>query len=284
VDIKGWSNDTNMAASCAQFAHTPTSDDLELVHATQHGDISAFEQLVARYDGKLLRIAQNVTHNREDSEDAVQEAFLKAFEHLGSFREDAQFSTWLIRITLNQAFSKLRKRRVAKEVSLDEDFEVEEMTLPREVADWAPNPEELYRASELRSILISSLEQIRPILRAVFVLRDIEGLSMDETAEVLQLSIGTVKARLWRARQQLRKLLTKYFGKQKACLMTAVKPGSGTVHLELAADRSLSGENQSSLRTQPRHLIRGAQFAVQGFESVGQIGEDRSRGAAGHPG
>lgn len=74
---------TNMTASCAQFAQTPTSDDLELVHATQQGDLSAFEQLVARYDGKLFRIARNVTHNREDSEDAVQEAFLKAFEYLG---------------------------------------------------------------------------------------------------------------------------------------------------------------------------------------------------------
>jgi RNA polymerase sigma-70 factor (ECF subfamily) len=84
---------------------------------------------------------------------------------------------------------KLRKQRVAKEVSIDNDFEVEDVTLPREVADWAPNPEELYRASELRRILIASLKQISPILRAVFVLRDIEGLSIDETGEVLQLSI-----------------------------------------------------------------------------------------------
>ena len=214
---------TNMTASCAQFAQTPTSDDLELVHATQQGDLSAFEQLVARYDGKLFRIARNVTHNREDSEDAVQEAFLKAFEYLDSFREDAQFSTWLIRITLNQALSKLRKQRVAKEVSLDEDFEAEDVALPREVADWAPNPEELYRTSELRNILIASLKQIRPILRAVFVLRDIEGLSIDETAEVLQLSVSTVKARLWRARQQLRKLLTRYFGSKRP-ISTACTP------------------------------------------------------------
>jgi RNA polymerase sigma-70 factor, ECF subfamily len=223
-------SETNMTASSDLFGRTVVlNDDLDLVHATQRGDVSAFEQLVARYDGKLLRIAQNVTHNREDSEDAVQEAFVKAFEHLGSFREDAQFSTWLIRITLNQALSKLRKRRVAKEVSLDDDLEAEDMTLPREVADWAPNPEELYRASELRSILIASLTQISPILRAVFVLRDIEGLSTDETAEVLQLRIGTVKARLSRARQQLRKLLSKYFSKHKACSSGAMRPE--TAHL-----------------------------------------------------
>lgn len=95
-------SETNINASVALVAgKVILTDDLDLVHATQRGDVSAFEQLIARYDGKLRRIAQNVTRNREDSEDAVQEAFLKAFEHLGSFREDAQFSTWLIRITLN---------------------------------------------------------------------------------------------------------------------------------------------------------------------------------------
>ncbi len=205
-----------MTASGAQFAQTTSaSGDLELVHATQRGDISAFEQLVARYDGKLLRIAQHVTHNREDAEDSVQDAFLKAFQHLGEFREDAQFSTWLIRITLNQALSRLRKRRTIKEMSLDDDFEGDDMMLSREAADWAPNPEELYRASELRDILIKTLEELRPILRTVFVLRDIEGLSIDETGEVLSLTPAAVKARLWRARQDLRALLTRYFSKHK---------------------------------------------------------------------
>ena len=84
--------------------------DLDLVHATQGGDVSAFEELVERYDRKLFRIAEHITHNREDSQDAVQEAFLKAFEHVGDFREHSQFSTWLIRITVNQALMKLQKR------------------------------------------------------------------------------------------------------------------------------------------------------------------------------
>jgi len=184
--VNSFSNvsEANTAASSVRFAGKAVlSDDLELVHATQNGDISAFEQLVARYDGKLLRIAQHVTHNREDSEDTVQDAFLKVYQHLGEFREDAQFSTWLIRITINEALSRLRKRRTVKEVSLDNDFEGDDVTLPREVADWAPNPEELYRASELRDILIKTLKELRPILRTVFVLRDIEGLSMDQTAE-----------------------------------------------------------------------------------------------------
>ncbi len=204
-----------MNVDLAQFAVSRVaSDDLDLVHASKNGDVAAFEQLVNRYDRQLLRIAQSITHNREDSQDAVQEAFLKAFQHLGDFREDSQFSTWLIRITVNQALMKLRKRGTTKEVSLDEDFQADENRLPIEVIDWAPNPEQLYWASELRSILTKTLEQLRPILRAVFVLRDIEGLSIHQTAEVLNISQGAVKARLWRVRLQLRESLNKYFSER----------------------------------------------------------------------
>src|SRR5258707_7436218 len=111
-----------MAAYAAQFeVRTADADDLDLVHASKNGDVPAFEQLVKRYDRRLLRIAQSVTHNREDSQDVVQEAFLKAFQNLGQFREDSQFSTWLIRITVNQSLMKLRKQRPIREVSLDED-------------------------------------------------------------------------------------------------------------------------------------------------------------------
>jgi RNA polymerase sigma-70 factor (ECF subfamily) len=203
-----------MATSLTQVEVTENaSGDMDLVHASKNGDTSAFEQLVKRYDRKLLRIAQSVTHNREDSQDAVQEAFLKAYQHLADFREACQFSTWLIRITVNQALMKLRKQRGAKEMSLDEDFGDEGDVLPREVTDWAPNPEHLYWAAELRDILIKSLECLSPVLRTVFVLRDIEGLSIDETALVLDLSQTAVKARLRRARLQLREGLNKYFGK-----------------------------------------------------------------------
>jgi RNA polymerase sigma-70 factor (ECF subfamily) len=209
--------ETKMTANLARIAaRAIPSDELDLVHAAQTGDISAFEQLVARYDRKLLRIAQHVTHNSEDAQDAVQEAFLKAFQHLGSFREDSQFSTWLIRITLNQALMKLRKQRTTKEVSLGEQLQPEGEILPREIADWAPNPEELYQASELRDILTKTLAELQASLRTVFVLRDIEGLSIVETAEVMGLSQSAVKARLWRARLQLRERLNKYFSKQNA--------------------------------------------------------------------
>jgi len=205
-----------MNTDLAQFVESPAvRGDLDLVHATQGGDVAAFEELVERYDRRLFRIAEHITHNREDAQDAVQEAFLKTFEHVGDFREQSQFSTWLIRITVNQALMKLRKRSTTKEVPLDEDFQAEEDVFPREVADWAPNPEELYRVSELRDILIKALEGLRPILRTVFVLRDIEELSIDQTAEILHLTPSAVKARLWRARLQLREILSEYFTRHR---------------------------------------------------------------------
>jgi RNA polymerase sigma-70 factor (ECF subfamily) len=136
------------ANSTQSAAVAEASTDLALVHATKNGEISAFEQLVERYDARLLRIAQNVTHNREDAQDAVQEAFLKAFQHLDGFREDSKFSTWLIRITVNQSLMKLRKQRSMREVSLDEDYQADESMLPREVADLSPVPK---NATDLRS-------------------------------------------------------------------------------------------------------------------------------------
>jgi len=190
-------------------------DDMALVHACKSGDAAAFEQLVKRYDRRLLSIAQNVTHNWEDAQDAVQEAFLKVFRRLAQFQEKSQFSTWLIRITVNESLMKLRKQRSNREVSIDEDFQND--VAPFDVVDWDPNPEELYRKSEIRDILRRTLQELQPGLSVVFVLRDIEGLSTNETAEVLELTPVAVKARLWRARLQLRERLSKYFGVGVTC-------------------------------------------------------------------
>ena len=186
--------------------------DLALVHACKSGNAAAFEELVKRYDTKLFRIAQHITHNREDAQDAVQEAFLKVFRKLTQFQENSKFSTWLTRITVNESLMKLRKQRHNKEFSIDNNFESEDHSLTSELADWARNPEELYRGSELRNILRSELQELQPGLRVVFVLRDIEGLSTEETAEVLESPPVAVRARLWRARLKLRERLSKYFG------------------------------------------------------------------------
>jgi RNA polymerase sigma-70 factor (ECF subfamily) len=231
-------NVNDMAASAQFEVRTVASDDLDLVHASKEGDVAAFEQLVKRYDRKLLRIAQSVTHNREDSQDAVQEAFLKAYQNLSDFREDSQFSTWLIRITVNQSLMKLRKQRTIREVSLDQDLQADGSTLPIEVTDRAPGPEQICGTSELRIILVKAMGGLRPILRTVFVLRDIEGMSIQQTAEVLNVTQTAVKARLWRARLQLRERLKGYFSKQgdasAAELWSGSFPNEGLRTQELA--------------------------------------------------
>ena len=190
----------------------PAYDDTILVHACKAGDAAAFEELVKRYYRKLFRVAQHITHNREDAQDAVQDAFLKVFRKLTQFRENSQFSTWLIRIAVNESLMKLRKQRHNKEFSIDDDLVSEDHGFPFELADWAPNPEERYRGFEIRDILRSELQELQPALRVVFVLRDIEGLSTEETADVIQSTPVAVKARLWRARLKLRAQLSKYFG------------------------------------------------------------------------
>jgi len=190
-------------------------DDLALVHASKNGDLAAFGELVKRYDRKLLRIAQNVIQNQEDAEDAVQEAFLKAYQKLNQFQEQAKFSTWLVRITLNEAFMKLRKQRGAMERSIEDNQSDNIGTrLPVEVPDWTPGPEALYSASELREILIKSLGKLTPALKAVFVLRDMEEYSLTETAQILDLTLTAVKTRASRARLRLREELSKYFNRR----------------------------------------------------------------------
>jgi RNA polymerase sigma-70 factor (ECF subfamily) len=193
----------------------PVSDELALVNAAKAGDVSAFEQLVKRYDRNVFRIAQHITHSREDAEDVVQEAFLKAYSNLGQFQGQSKFYTWLVRIAVNEALMKLRRRRPERFVSLDEDVKTEDDSLPREVADWSPNPEQLYNQSELRDILSRTIQGLPPTFRTVFVLRDVEGLSTEETAEALDLSVPAVKSRLLRARLQLRERLNRYFQRRE---------------------------------------------------------------------
>ncbi len=185
-------------------------DEGSLVAAAKAGDISAFETLVGRYERKIFRLAQNITQNREDAEDVMQESFLKSYQHLGEFQGNSRFYTWLVRIAVNQALMKLRKRR-PNQVSLDEEIDTGEDTMPREVEDWGPSPEDRYEQTELGKILSSTIAELEPPFRIVFQLRDIEELSTEETAEALGLSIPAVKSRLLRARLKLRQKLNRYF-------------------------------------------------------------------------
>jgi RNA polymerase sigma-70 factor (ECF subfamily) len=186
-----------------------STDDASLVLASKAGDITAFDELVTRYDRKLLRIAQHIIHNLDDAQDVVQEAFLKAFQKLGKFRGDSKFSTWLFRIVVNQSLMELRKQRTKQRAATEFSVSAEEDGQPPiDLSDWRPNPEEQYKTSELGELLTSALRDLRSGLRVVFVLHDVEGHSLQETAEVLGLSLAAVKTRSMRARLQLRERLS----------------------------------------------------------------------------
>ena len=187
------------------------SEELDLVTRARAGDTGAFSTLLRRYDGKIFRLAMNITQNREDAEDVLQEAFLKAYEHLDQFQGNSKFYTWIVRIAVNQALMKLRKRKSDRAVSLDEQIDTGEDTVVREIAAWDPDPEERYSRDELREILNGAIQELTPIYRTVFTLRDVDGLSTEETAEALDLSVPAVKSRLLRARLQLRDRLTRFF-------------------------------------------------------------------------
>jgi RNA polymerase sigma-70 factor (ECF subfamily) len=186
-------------------------DETTLVAQAREGDASAFGELVRRYEGKIFRLAQHVTQNREDAEDVLQETFMKAYEHLDQFQGNSKFYTWIVRIAVNQALMKLRRRKTDKSVSLDETIDTGEDTMVREIAAWDEDPEERFSREELGEILDTAVQSLEPPYRSVFVLRDVDELSTEETAEALGLSVPAVKSRLLRARLQLREKLTRYF-------------------------------------------------------------------------
>lgn len=189
----------------------PAFDESALVLRAKNGDDEAFAELLNRYERKILRLAKNITNNDEDAEDVLQESFLKAYSHLADFKGDSRFYTWIVRIAVNESLMKLRRRKSDKTVSLDEQVDTGEELVAREVAVWDDTPEIRYSQDEMKKILDESVESLSPIFRSVFVLRDIEELSTEETAEVLGISIPAVKSRLLRARLQLREKLTRFF-------------------------------------------------------------------------
>lgn len=192
-------------------SQSTTQDEGDLVERAQRGDTSAFTELVSRYERRIFRLAKNITQSDEDAEDVLQESFLKAYQHLGGFQGQSKFYTWIVRIAVNEALMKLRKRKTDKTVSLDETIDTGEENVVREIAVWEDNPEQRYSQREIRGLLDKAIMSLRPAFRAVFVLRDVEDLSTEETAAVLDLSVPAVKSRLLRARLQLREKLTRFF-------------------------------------------------------------------------
>ncbi len=193
---------------------THLENETALVAEARAGNGDALVTLLNQYDRHIYRLALNITGNREDAEDVLQEAFLKACTHLAEFRAESRFYTWLVRITVNEALIKLRKRHAATWLSLDDPIETDDRSLmPREIEAWGDNPEQSYAKTELQAILDQAIEDLEPQFRTVFLLRDVEEFSIEETATMLGLSVPAVKSRLLRARLKLRDRLTKRFKK-----------------------------------------------------------------------
>lgn len=182
------------------------AEEPRLVAAAQSGDANAFSALVKQYYGKIYRLTIRITRNPEDAEDSVQEAMTKAYCNLGQFHGDSCFNTWLTRIAMNEALMNLRKRRSAKCVALEA---VEGQRVATETPDPSDDPEARVAKIEVQESVSKALETLTPPLRTAFVLREVENLSVKETAETLRSSAAAVKSRLKRARSRLRRRLRK---------------------------------------------------------------------------
>jgi len=190
--------------------------DAELVQRAQSGDLTAFEALTTRYEGRIYSLAMQILRQEQDAEDITQQTFVSAIENLDRFRGEASFSTWLLRIATHAALKIIRKRRGLAMISLEQATEGEDATdtipHPAFIADWRESPEELVHKREIQRLLDEALEQLDEKHRLVFLLRYVEGFSIRETADALDLTEANTKVRLLRARLQLREQLTRSLG------------------------------------------------------------------------
>jgi RNA polymerase sigma-70 factor, ECF subfamily len=195
---------------------TPEVSDADLVLRAKAGELDAFEALTNRYEQRVYSLALRILRQQQDAEDVTQQTFLSALENLRGFRGDASFSTWLFRIATHAALKVIRKREGLDTVSLEEATEPDDgydtIPHPEYIADWRQSPDQLVPRNELKRLLDAALAELDEKHRLVFLLRDVEGLSVKETAEALGLSEANTKVRLLRARLQLRELLTRSLG------------------------------------------------------------------------
>jgi RNA polymerase sigma-70 factor (ECF subfamily) len=188
-------------------AITSPRDEGQMIASIIAGDSQLFHELIRPYERKVYVMALSFLRNEADAEDAVQEAFLKAFRNLASFRGEAKFGTWLISITLNEARNRIRRRDAIKTESLDETPDDDGHTSPALLRDWKEIPSEALERKEVSHLLQQAVTGLPLIYREVFLVRDVEGLSINETAETLGISIASVKVRLHRARMMLQNKL-----------------------------------------------------------------------------
>jgi RNA polymerase sigma-70 factor (ECF subfamily) len=200
-------------------AAPPSSDDALIVRA-KAGDFEAFEELVGRYQDKVYRLAFRFVRNETEAKEIVQDTLLSVWRKLDGFKGDSQFGSWLFRVTANAALMRLRSQRRHAEVSTEElppgFLDTPQSTYGQILAhgeNWARRPDDELQSEELRQKIQAAVDALPDIYRTVFLVRDVDGLSTEETAEALQLSVPTVKTRLHRARMALRQTIGSYFGK-----------------------------------------------------------------------
>ena len=184
--------------------------------ALHRHDKQAFAELVEQNSNNIYRLGLKMTGNPQDAEDVLQETFIKAYNHLDRFEGRSKISTWLYRIAVNEALMLLRKRKDGH-TSIDQGLQTDDGTiLPKQIIDWCCLPEKELMRDEVRDHIEQAVEKLSDANRAAFLLRDVEGLSTHETAEVLDISESAVKVRLMRARMQLREDLTGFFAQRMA--------------------------------------------------------------------
>jgi RNA polymerase sigma-70 factor (ECF subfamily) len=185
--------------------------DDDLVRAAQGGDDGAFAELMRRHYDTSLKLALSILRDYADAEDEAQNAWWKAFEHLGQFNGEAKFTTWMTRIVVNQCLMRLRRTRRAKFFSIDETL-VGEETMTLDLPSPAPSQEKELGRREVGEVLRQEIRRIPPLLRHVFILRDVEELPMADVAARLGITVAAAKSRLLRARQELRVRMEKHHG------------------------------------------------------------------------
>ena len=203
-----------------------TPSDLQLLSLARQGDWDAFETLVARFEPRVFGVAWRILQQREDAEDATQQTFLSVMEHMDRFREESSVATWILRIATNHALKVLRKRRGLVTVPLEtapRDSADDSAPLPHPdyIAQWQDDPADLAHRAEIRQLINEALADVDEKHRVVFVLRDVEGYSTQETADMLGISVANVKVRLLRARLQLRERLTRALGDEATRILAA---------------------------------------------------------------
>jgi RNA polymerase sigma-70 factor, ECF subfamily len=204
---------------------THLADESQLIAAAKEGDEDAFRVLVNQYYNNIYNLVRKIARNHEDTEDAVQWALLKAYCNLNQFQGNSRIYTWLVRIAVNEALMRLRKNRANREIPLEDLAQSDPSLLSPETNHWSENPERHYAECEAHEIISRALDGLSPGLCSAFLLRNVDDLSMRETAEALGLSVSAVKSRLVRARSRLRRRLRTVF-RVKYCTERVAKEAS----------------------------------------------------------